>query len=54
MNIEVRCNLKEQLPIIRLSQMLTLTMHLEPLKHKKMLVQHLVDPRPLLRSIGLI
>jgi heterodisulfide reductase subunit B len=54
MNIEVRCNLKEQLPIIPLSQMLTLAMHLEPLKHKKMLAQHLVDPRPLLRSIGLI
>jgi heterodisulfide reductase subunit B len=54
MNIEVRCNFKEQRPIIPLSQMLTLAMHLEPLKHKKMLVQHLVDPRPLLRSIGLI
>lgn len=54
MNLEVRCNLERQIPIIPFSQMLTLAMHLEPLKHQKMLAQHLVDPRPLLRSIGLI
>jgi hypothetical protein len=54
MNLEVRCDLKRQLPIIPLSQMLTLAMHLEPLQHKKMLYQHLVDPLPLLRSIGLM
>jgi heterodisulfide reductase subunit B len=54
MNLEVRCNLERQIPIIPSSQMLTLAMHLAPLKHQKMFAQHPVDPRPLLRSTGLI
>ena len=54
MNLEMRGTLKKKIPIIPLSLMLTLLLGVEPSRHEKLLSHHLVDPRPMLGSIGLI
>jgi len=52
MNLEVRCNLKERVPILHFSEILSLAMG--EVKHNNWLARHLVDPRPMLKSKGLI
>lgn len=52
LNLEVRCNLKSQIPTLHFSELLCLALGTS--KHKKWFSRHLVDPRPLLRSIELI
>jgi heterodisulfide reductase subunit B2 len=51
MNLEVRCTLKNPVPIFHFSEILSLafgTPH-----HKQWFGRHLIDPRPLLKSKGL-
>ncbi len=52
LNLEIRCNLKEKLPIFHFSELLTLAYGL-PLK-KNWLTKHLVDPLPLLKQRRLV
>ncbi|MCJ7774083.1 MAG: heterodisulfide reductase-related iron-sulfur binding cluster [Desulfobacterales bacterium] len=52
LNLEVRCNLKAQIPTMHFSELLCLALGTS--KHKQWFSRHLVDPRPLLRSIDLI
>ena len=54
MNLEMRCTLKKKIPIIPLSLILTLLLGVEPSRHEKLISHHLIDPRPMLESIGLI
>ena len=52
LNLEVRCNLKQQVPTLHFSEILSLALGEE--NHKSWFSRHLVDPRPLLKSKGLI
>ncbi len=52
LNLEVRCNLKEQVPILHFSEILSLAMG--EVKKNNWFARHLVDPRPVLKSKGLL
>jgi heterodisulfide reductase subunit B len=52
MNLELRCSLKQQIPVLHFSELLSLA--LGAADHKGWFSRHLVDPRPLLKSKGLI
>lgn len=52
LNLEVRCNLKDPVPTVHLSELLSLA--LGDSEYATGLSRHLVDPRPMLKSKGLI
>jgi heterodisulfide reductase subunit B len=52
LNLEVRCTLKPKIPTLHFTEILSLA--LGNTEHKGWFSRHLVDPRPLLRSRGLI
>ena len=52
LNLEVRCTLKQKIPTLHFSEVLSLG--LGNTEHRGWFSRHLVDPRPLLRSMGLI
>lgn len=52
MNLEVRCNLKEQVPIFHFSEILSIAMGTP--ERNGWFARHLVDPRPLLKNKGLM
>ncbi len=55
MNLEVRSTLKQQVPILHFSEILSLAMGLGGKdEHKGWFARHLVDPRPLLKAIHLL
>ena len=51
MNLEVRCTLKNPIPIFHFSEILSLAFGTS--SHKNWFARHLIDPRPLLKSKGL-
>ncbi|RPJ70626.1 MAG: hypothetical protein EHM15_11530 [Desulfobacteraceae bacterium] len=52
MNLEVRCSLKSPVPIFHFSEMLSLAFGTS--NQKEWFSRHLIDPRPLLKSKGLM
>jgi len=52
MNLEVRCTLKNPVPIFHFSEILSLALGVP--HHKDWFARHLIDPRPLLKSNGLM
>ena len=52
LNLEVRCSLKQKIPTLHFSEILSLALGTK--EHKGWFSRHLVDPRPLLKSKGLI
>ena len=55
MNLEVRSTLKEQVPILHFSEILSLALGLGGIdEHKGWFARHLVDPRPLLKAMHLL
>jgi heterodisulfide reductase subunit B len=50
MNLEVRCTLRQAIPILHFSEVLSLA--LGTTNHKNWFSRHLIDPRPLLKSKG--
>lgn len=52
LNLEVRCSLKNPVPTIHFSELLSLA--LGESKYESWFPRHLVDPRPMLKSKGLI
>lgn len=52
LNLEVRCSLKKTIPTLYFSEVLSLALGTD--EYKDWFSLHLVDPRPLLRSKGLI
>jgi len=52
LNLEIRCNLKKQIPILHFSEILSLALGTN--KYKGWFSKHIIDPSPLLKSIGLI
>lgn len=54
-NLEVRCSLEEKIPIMPITQLLTLALGVEkPGRLDRMLSHLVVDPRPVLNSKGLL
>jgi heterodisulfide reductase subunit B2 len=51
MNLEVRCTLKNPVPIFHFSEILSLAFGTS--RHKEWFSRHLIDPRPLLKRKGL-
>jgi heterodisulfide reductase subunit B len=52
LNLEIRCTLKEPLPVFHLSEVLALALGAKD--YQSWFVRHLVDPRPILSSRNLI
>jgi len=52
LNLEIRCGLKEKIPVFHFSEILSLSVGIND--HKGWFKRHLVDPGPLLRSKHLI
>ena len=52
MNLEVRCTLDQPIPIFHFSEILALALGLGEDKHKDWFSRHLVDPVPLLKTLG--
>ena len=52
LNLEIRCNLKHAIPILHFSEVLALALGIG--KDRDWFSRHLIDPRPLLKSKGLI
>ncbi len=52
LNLEVRCTIKQPVPILHFSEVISLALGLGD--HGDWFSRHLVDPRPLLKSKGLI
>jgi heterodisulfide reductase subunit B len=52
LNLEVRCSLKKTIPTLYFTEVLSLALGSD--EHKTWFSRHLVDPKPLLRSKGLI
>ena len=54
MNLEVRATLKQKIPILHFSEIISLALGLGKKEQKNWFARHLVDPRPLLKAIDLL
>ena len=54
LNLEVRCSLKKKVPVLHFSEVLSLALGLGEQKQKGWFSKHLVDPRPLLKTMHLL
>ena len=53
MNLEARCSLKEKVPILHFSEIISLALGIGKSEYKGWFSRHLVDPKPLLRALNL-
>lgn len=53
MNLEIRCSLKEKIPILHFSEIISLALGIGKSHYRRWFSRHLVDPRPLLRALNL-
>ncbi len=53
MNLEVRCTLKDKVPVLHFSEILSLALGIAKSEYKGWFSRHLIDPRPLLRALDL-
>ena len=54
MNLEVRCNLKQKIPVLHFSEILSLALGLGGKdEYRNWFSRHLIDPRPLLKAMDL-
>jgi len=51
MNLEVRCTLKEKVPILHFSEIISLALGIGKSEYKGWFSRHLVDPKPLLKAL---
>ena len=54
LNLEVRATLKEKIPVLHFSEIISLALGLGKKEHSNWFARHLVDPRPLLKAIDLL
>jgi heterodisulfide reductase subunit B len=54
LNLELRCTLDQTIPILHFSEVLALALGLSKDEHRDWFSRHLVDPTPLLRTMGLV
>lgn len=52
LNIEMRCNLKDRIPVFHFSELLSLAMG--SARHRDWFSRHLVDPVPMLKKRGVL
>jgi len=52
LNLEVRCNLKTKIPTMHFSELLSISLGTD--SHEKWFSKHLVDPKPIFQSAGII
>jgi heterodisulfide reductase subunit B len=52
LNLEVRCSIKQTIPILHFPEVISLALGTG--EHRDWFSRHLVDPRPLLKSKGII
>ena len=53
MNLEIRCSLKERIPILHFSEIISLALGIGKRQYKGWFSRHLVDPKPLLKTLDL-
>jgi heterodisulfide reductase subunit B len=53
LNLEVRCTLKEKVPILHFSEIISLALGIGQSEYKGWFSRHLVDPKPLLKALDL-
>lgn len=53
MNLEVRCSLKEKVPILHFSEIISLALGIGKSEYRGWFSRHLVDPKPLLKALNL-
>lgn len=53
MNLEVRCSLKEKVPILHFSELISLALGIGKSEYNGWFSRHLVDPKPLLKAMNL-
>jgi heterodisulfide reductase subunit B len=53
MNLEVRCSLKEKVPILHFSEIISLALGIAKSEYQGWFSRHLVDPKPLLKALNL-
>jgi heterodisulfide reductase subunit B len=54
LNLEVRSTLKQKIPVLHFSEIISLALGLGEREQKSWFARHLVDPRPLLKAIDLL
>lgn len=54
MNLEVRCTLKQKVPVLHFSEILSLALGIGETEYKGWFARHLVDPKPLLKALELL
>jgi heterodisulfide reductase subunit B len=54
LNLEVRATLKEKIPVLHFSEIISLALGLGKKEQSNWFARHLVDPRPLLKAIDLL
>jgi heterodisulfide reductase subunit B len=54
LNLEVRSTLKQKIPVLHFSEIISLALGLGKKEQKSWFARHLVDPRPLLKAIDLL
>ena len=54
LNLEVRSTLKQKIPILHFSEIISLALGLGKKEQKSWFARHIVDPRPLLKAIDLL
>ncbi|MCP3873325.1 MAG: hypothetical protein GY699_09260 [Desulfobacteraceae bacterium] len=52
LNLEIRCTVKDPIPVLHFSELLSMALGVED--HKKWFPRHIVDPVPLLKKRGLL
>jgi len=53
LNLEVRCSLKEKVPVMHFSEILSLALGVAKTEYKGWFSRHLVDPKPFLKALDL-
>ena len=54
LNLEVRATLKQKVPVLHFSELISLALGLGKKEQRNWFARHLVDPRPLLKAIDLL
>ena len=54
MNLELRCNLKQKIPVMHFSEIMAIALGLGKKEHNKWFSRHLINPRPFLKVRDLL
>ena len=54
MNLEVRCSLKDKVPVLHFSEILSMALGIAQNEYKGWFARHLIDPKPVLKALELL